>query len=331
MPLPEPGRPSSQEKSHSKEIPTDQVFYNTPPLQPATMKTSHLAALAAAVSALSAGLITPIYAQSANAIPHVPAGWLTAFPTVVQAGTHPTLTWGISYPSIVKDYVDIIVPATVRPKETLDVEVRVLGNGVTVSSAGSNTFNWVQAEALVSFNGGSYSRCFYGTNLNVNPNTVVWTRRDVLANQTIRFGGRYYYNNSWGPTYTSSNSTTNVRTLVNGDTPPTIVPMYSAPSLEDFIRPYLDATGKVKIGPMDVIVFMELTHTGSQQSDPGYDLQDLVLLVTFKSKTQTNNGHGNNIDGIDSSNPGNAPFINLDTDPEIDDEGSGGGAFPSDP
>jgi hypothetical protein len=76
---------------------------------------------------------------------------------------------------------------------------------------------------------------------------------------------------------------------------------------------------------------MELTHTNSQQSDPGYDLQDMVLLVTFKSKTQINNGHGNNLDGIDSSNPGSAPFINLDTDPEIDDEGSGGGAYPSDP
>jgi hypothetical protein len=57
----------------------------------------------------------------------------------------------------------------------------------------------------------------------------------------------------------------------------------------------------------------------------------MVLLVTVKSKAKTNNGHGNNIDGIDSSNPGNAPFINLDTDPQIDDEGSGGGAAPSDP
>jgi secreted trypsin-like serine protease len=101
--------------------------------------------------------------------------------------------------------------------------------------------------------------------------------------------------------------------------------------LESFIKPYLTATNKVQIGPMDVIVFMELTHTNSQKSDPGYDLQDMVLLVTFKSKAKTNNGHGNNIDGIDSSNPGNAPFINLDTDPAVDDEGGGGGAAPSDP
>ena len=32
---------------------------------------------------------------------------------------------------------------------------------------------------------------------------------------------------------------------------------------------------------MDVIVMMELTHTDAQSTQLGYDLQDLVLLVTF--------------------------------------------------
>ena len=67
---------------------------------------------------------------------------------------------------------------------------------------------------------------------------------------------------------------------------------------------------------MDVIVFMELTHTDAQSSNQGYDLQDMVLLVTFRAKN--NNGHGNNADGVDSSNPGNAPFT--DSDPTVDDE-----------
>jgi hypothetical protein len=75
-----------------------------------------------------------------------------------------------------------------------------------------------------------------------------------------------------------------VRTLVNGATPPSNVPDYNAPSLESFLKPYLDASKKVKIGPMDVIVFMELTHSASQKSDIGYDLQDCVFLLTF-SKT----------------------------------------------
>lgn len=284
-----------------------------------------------ATAALFSGLsIASALAQSNNAtVPLMPSGWLSAYPTVVQTGTKPTLTWGINYPSIVKDYITITVPATITTKEKLDCEVRVLGAGVTAGNSSGYTF--VPTEAQISDNGGSYTRIFYGTNLNVNPNTVVWSKKNMAKNRTLRFGGRYYYNNSWGNTYTSTSSSQNVRTLVNGDTPPSNIPQWNAPSLEEFLRPYLDPSGRVKIGPMDVIVFMELTHTN--QSDPGYDLQDMVLLVTFKSLAvnNTNNGHGNNIDGVDSSNPGNAPFINLDTDPSFDDEGHGGGAAPSQP
>lgn len=303
--------------------------------------TSHLAAVKAVVFASCTLMqISPAIAQgnsgnsngNSNRIPAIPVGWLTAFPTVVQTGTKPTLTWSITYPSIVNDYIDIIPPATVNPTEELDCEVRVLGNGVTVSGSGINGFNWVPAEATLSFNGGSYTRIFYGTNPNVLPNKVVWSRKKIQKNETLRFGGRYYHNNSWGPTRTSSGGTLNVRTLVHGDLPPSVLPTNNAPRLEDFIRPYLDPTGRVKIGPMDVIVFMELTHSDSQQSDPGYDMQDMVLLVTFTSnRPKNNNGHGNNVDGVDSSNPGNAPFMQYDSDPNIDDEGSGGGAFPSNP
>ncbi len=301
--------------------------------------TSHLAAVKAVVLA-SCGLFAASAVLKANpgngngnnnTIPANPVGWLTAFPTVVQTGTKPTLTWSITYPSIVEDYVEIIPPATVNPKEELDVEVRVLGNGVTVNTSGGG-YNFVDAEATLSFNGGSYTQIFYGDNHDVNPSKVVWKKKKIQANQKLRFGGRYRYNNSWGTNYTSQTGTQNVRTLVNGSIPPTNTPMYQAPSLEDFIRPYLDGEGRVKIGPMDVIVFMELTHTDSQQSDQGYDLQDMVLLVTFTSnKPKNNNGHGNNADGVDSSNPGNAPFMQYDTDPNVDDEAGGGGSFNSQP
>jgi hypothetical protein len=39
---------------------------------------------------------------------------------------------------------------------------------------------------------------------------------------------------------------------------------------------------------------------------------------TTTGEYKNNNGHGNNIDGVDSSNPGNAPFV--DSDPTVDDE-----------
>ena len=270
--------------------------------------------------------------EETTTFPAQPSGWISALPTIVQTGTKPTIRWGINYPSVVEDYVTITPPATVTTDEEIDCEIRILGAGVTVNSSYSNSYSFVPTEARLSYDNGSYQRIFFGTNHEVNPDEVVWSST-VPKNTDLKFGGRYYYNRSWGPWFNSDSGTQNVRSLVNGDEPPDNVPDYNAPSLESFIRPYLTPSGKVAIGPMDVIVFMELTHYDSQMNDSGYDLQDMVLLVTFKSRatTHSNNGHGNNLDGIDSSNPGNAPFINLDTDPNVDDEAGGGGAYPSNP
>jgi hypothetical protein len=233
---------------------------------------------------------------------------------VVQPGVRPTLTWTISYPSIVQDYIDIEGGNTIEPGGELYVDIRVLGAGVTVSSNSSN-LQFIPTRAEVSCDGGSYQQIFYGTNNDVKPNKVVYTKL-LQKGQKLRFGGKYYYNRNWGPYFTSQSGTQNVRTLVDGDVPPTTYPLHSSPTLESFLRPYLDSEGRVTIGPMDVIVFMELTHYDNQRSDPGYDLQDMVLLCTFRTKN--NNGHGNNADGVDSSNPGNAP--KTDSDPTVDDE-----------
>lgn len=300
------------------------------------MKTNKTTATAALLS-VSMALFTPMaFAQgnSGNApgqnktLPAMPVGWIDAYPTIVQTGTHPQVRWGINLPSQVPDVVDIVNGNQITAKESVCIECRMLGNGVTAHFS-NGTWEFVPAEASISLNGGSYQPVFFGTNNDVNPNTIVWQIDDLKKNQTVRFGGRYNWNNAWGPFYHSTNGTQNVRLLLNGETPPTVTPMHGAPSLEDFVATFLDPNGRVKIGPMDVIVFMELTHTDSQKDHQGYDLQDLVMLCTVKPKAKSNNGHGNNIDGIDSSNPGNAPFMYLDSDPNVDDEGSGGGAAPS--
>lgn len=296
------------------------------------MKTKTTTATAALLGATMA-LFTPVAFGQGNSgnnkkLPVIPVGWIDAYPTIVKTGTHPQVRWGINLPSQVPDVVDIVDGGTIVSKEPVCIECRMLGNGVTVHYS-DGSWQYVNAEAQISLNGGAYQPVFYGNNNAINPNTIVWTVDELQKNQTVRFGGRYNWKDSWGPTYRSNDGTKNVRLLVNGETPPTVQPMHGAPSLEDFVRPYLDPNGRVNIGPMDVIVFMELTHTDSQQNHQGYDLQDIVMLCTLKPKGKTNNGHGNNDDGVDSSNPGNAPFIYLDTDPNVDDEGSGGGAAPS--
>ena len=215
--------------------------------------------------------------------PSVPVGWLKTGSTTVLAGTKTPLSWGITHPSVVTDHVTITETNTVTTDEELDVEVRVLGAGVTVSNSNGSNLSFVPTEATMRIAGGSYNRIFYGTNKDVKPGKVVYSGTLNKAT-SLRFGGRYYYNGAWGTNYTSSSGTNNVRTLVNGETPPTTYPLINAPTLENFIKPYLDSTGKVKIGPMDVIVFMELTHTDAQRYNQGYDLQDMVLLVTFKTR-----------------------------------------------
>ena len=149
------------------------------------MKTKPQAILA--VIALLSGLsVSSVLAQGNSGktptLPLTPSGWLSAYPTIVQTGTKPVLTWGINYPSVVKDYITITAPSTVVTKELLDCEVRVLGAGVTAGNASGYTF--VPTEAQLSYDGGSYTRIFYDTNLKVNPNTVVWSMTNIPKNKT---------------------------------------------------------------------------------------------------------------------------------------------------
>lgn len=291
--------------------------------------TSHLAAVKAVVlAACVLSQVSPALAQgngngngnSTTMIPSVPGGWLTAFPTVVQTGTKPTLTWSIQYPSTVTTYVTVGSNGTITTLGQLDVDIRVIGSGVTTGGcAGTNT-SWVPSQAMLSVNGGTFLSIFYGTNPQVNPNTLVWSKR-VNQNTTFRFGGRYYASGAWGPTYLSSSTQNNIRVLRNGDIPPTAYSLLTSGALKSFMVPYLDATGRVKIGPLDLIIMMELTQTDANMNSTCYNLQDLVLLATFKPKS--NNGHGNNIDGVDSSNPGNGgggPNGQVDPSGLIDDE-----------
>ena len=243
------------------------------------MKTSHSASLTFAAIALTTLVSSRALAQSTN--PSIPVGWLTAYPTVVQTGTKPTLTWSINYPSIVKDYVIVTPPGTVTPKQNLICDVRILGAGVTTQNS-DGTINYIRTKGQMKFNGSSsWTTVFDGKNTDtiVQQQGIIKTY-NVTANQAINFAGQYYWNNAWS-TQRTSTSSVYVKALVNGDTCPSRVPDYNAPSLEKFLKPYLDASKKIRIGPMDVIIFMELTHTST--ADVGYDEQDLVLLVTFRT------------------------------------------------
>jgi hypothetical protein len=278
-----------------------------------------VASIAAATLAVMTGLSLAqgiVKSGSSNAlIPTFPQGWLSAYPTVVQTGTKPTLSWSITYPSTVKSYAAVTPPALLTTLDQVDIEVRVIGAGVTVGEPSTTNTNWVPTQAQIKVGNGNYVSIFMGTNNEVDPNALVWAKR-VNKNTEIRFGGRYYFG-GWSQTCNSDNSN-NVRILLNGEYPPTAYSLNSSDQVKSFMAPYLDGGGKIKIGPLDSIILMELTQPESNTNDKGYNLQDMVLLMTVKPKG--NNGHGNNIDGVDASNPGNAPFMKYDTNAAIDDE-----------
>ena len=242
------------------------------------MKTSQLAALSAAVIAL--GTLVPNAAHAQSTSPSIPVGSLSAFPTVVQTGTKPTLTWSITYPSQVTTVVTVGANGTITPRRDLYVDLRVLGAQIGDGS------NWYMVEAYHKLEGASsFTRFFRGKQTNVNPSTVYYTGL-VRNARPIDIRGRVASNSSstpssWQAYYSTGTTTQNVRALVNGDTPPSYVPAFSNQStIKSTLSPYLDASGKIKIGPLDVIFLFELWGTATNQSY--FDMQDLVVLATFR-------------------------------------------------
>jgi hypothetical protein len=244
------------------------------------MKTNKLKAPWALIITICA--VAPTIGLSQTS-PSIPVGSLTASPTVVQTGTKPTLTWNINYPSVATNVVTIPSPTsgTVSPARNLLCDIRILGLGVTSYWNGKTTY--YRTRGMMKYNGSSSWTTVYDgkqTDSIVQKQGIVMTGVSINNAMDMSFGGQYY-NNGWYTFFSSGGPSKNIRTLVNGGTPPSCIPAYNAPSLETFLKPYLDASGKVKIGPMDVIVFMELTDTNP--NSPGYDLQDLVMLLTFRT------------------------------------------------
>jgi len=237
------------------------------------MKTIPFATISSTVLAIAALALPQALAQSAN-----PTGELTASPSLVPAGTRPSLTWSVTYPVSVMDYVTIKIPGGITPKQNLLCDVRIIGASVTTQDAKGKTV-YLETLGQLLYNGSStWEKIFDGTNTDPRIQTQAIVKSfTATANQPINFGGYSIYKVK-SFTYTSLVGD-NVRFLVNGDAPPSNMPGCNDVNLNSFIKPYLDASGKVKIGPMEVIVFMELTTNNKATS--GYDLQDLVFLVTF--------------------------------------------------
>jgi len=305
------------------------------------MKTSRLAALAAALFAPCVFVSGAAQAQTATADPLTPVGVMTAFPTIVQTGTKPTLTWSIMHPARIggggggtsgggnngngngggtdgaEELAVVNPPGTIIPTTDSYVTVQIIGSGPT-DCRGNSTVKY-PTDLRVSLNGGTFAQLFYGTQDNVNSSQKLYIKK-VRAGQTVDFGGRFVVNGAWTPFFTTRSSNLQVVALVNGDTFPAASKFTGQGALASYLKPYIDSSMKVKIGPLSVLLVMELAQTS--HSAPCFDYQDQVVLVTL-SRKHPNNGHGNNLDGVDSSNPGQGkggPNGAVDPSGGVDDE-----------
>ncbi len=220
-------------------------------------------------------------------------------------------------PAVAAGYTSAAGQITLEKNYT--VTVQIIGAGVTTcANGGAASTNSYPVDARMSVDGGSYFQLFYGVPSLVNPSKILFSK-ELSKGQTLNFGGRYVVSDTFSPFYTTKSANQQIVSLVNGEIPPTTFPLEKSATLASYVKPYLTGAGKVTVGALNALVMMELGETDHSQRC--FDHQDIVLLVTL---TKNNNGHGNNLDGVDSSNPGQGkggPNGGVDPSGGFDDEG----------
>lgn len=253
--------------------------------------------------------------------PYVPVGTLGVNPTFVQIGVRPNLDWGIEYPMVFNDLALVGGSGSlVTTNQEVQTEIRVNGSSndcTTENGTDLDSALWVRVGGA-----GNYWRLlFYGNKRDVNPSKVLYkswlpvgTPIELAARAKSPSGG-------WYPIVWTIEDTVQLAHLGNGDTVPDyIIPKFSTSELKSYTTALLSEDNlTAEIGPKDMVYLFELTAT--DPADPCFDLEDLVVTIHFKTKN--NNGHGNNVDGVDVSNPGQGgggPNGIEDPSGEIDDE-----------
>jgi len=242
-------------------------------------------------------------------MPMLPTANFSATPKVIQTGTYPTLNWEIFYPRSIKNVANISPNGTIEALEDVYISVRPLGVELTGPIVNGSQ---VPTEIRVSLNGANYERIFFGNQDNVDPAHPTYIKKLNKGNK-VNFGGRYIQDGEWTPFYTTQSVNNKTAALIKGD-------MAMNGEKAEYLKPYVDSANKVRVGPLSYIVAMELA--ANNQGHTNFDYKDTAVFVSF-SKLHPNNGHGNNIDGVDSSNPSvgqGGPNGTTDPSGGVDDE-----------
>jgi len=210
---------------------------------------------------------------SSQADETAPRGTLNVDKDLVLVGTRSQLDWQIQYPTPVTEVVELINNGTVVAKKNMRMRVRTLG---VAFQSGSRQ---LPLDAYWSLNNGSWQRFFYGISTQVKPSDVL-IDVTVKTNDKVDFAARGYSGSTWYPLHHTRVKDPYVIVLKNGDRAPSYAPAYDQASVDSFLKPYVDGSGRIRIGNRDLIILWEASNAA-----PGttyFDMQDLVVLVTFE-------------------------------------------------
>lgn len=217
-------------------------------------------------------LASLISVSSALAADNIPTGTLKVDRTVIRSGSRSQLDWQVNYP---------VAPVGPDLKPTTKVKMRVRTLGVAFQS-GSTLLPF---EGSWSKTGSGWTTFFSGKAPSVVPTNIL-VDTTIEKGEQIKFrarGGTNAAGTSWNNFHQTNNSDLYAVVLKNGDSPPSYAPAYNQGTIKSFLSPYLDSAGKIKIPEQDLIILWE----GSTAA-PGttyFDMQDLVVLVSFESIT----------------------------------------------
>ncbi len=204
-----------------------------------------------------------------------PVGWLNLTTNSIVLGSRPHLAWQV-VPSTIESQVELAGTGRFSILRDALMAVRVVGVSVIDGTVVDKALSQARVEIQMQVNGGGFRSLFSDSAQSGTPDEVA-LQRSVSSSDTVDFRGRYQKaDGSWSAWRSSSSPNGHVATLKNGDPAPLDL---SSGGTKDYLKPYLDSAGKVRVGPNDLLLLLEVDSADA--SDPSFDRQDAAVLISF--------------------------------------------------
>ena len=228
------------------------------------------------LAALLVAAFTPDLAASiSHGNPYQPVGDIDVDNEMVRRGVSPLVSWKITYPETVTDFVDIDPESgQLVTSKTARMKIRVAGVAFQSGATHLPVTLWSDAT-------GTWQNLFFGKYDEVEPNVAVFDQI-VPEGMVLNFAARGQSKSGrWYSAATTLNTNPTCVGLKDGDEFPENSPAYGQGTVKSFLTPFIGQDGRVDLGPLDLIYLFECYATSPLSTY--YDLQDLVMVVTFEN------------------------------------------------